>query len=125
MYQNLLFLRCGEKFLDLKELCKHIQMDHNKFGNKDLKYPKNEECHICGNKFTSKNNLNRHMENIHNVRCKKPPSILCPLCNIAVQTISILDKHLTVDHDVELKVENANFDSIEGNYLNFNCCAIK
>lgn len=80
---------------------------------------KNQQCYICDKLFSCKQNLNRHMKIQHMVESNKSPSVLCPLCEKTFNTILILDKHITESHNIQLKVEEKVFDSIQGMVLIF------
>lgn len=57
------------------------------------------------------------MQNIHNVERKIIPTVKCPLCDVTVQTVVILEKHLVENHEVKLESGELDFDSIEGDYI--------
>lgn len=111
-----MFPRCKEEFSDLRRLFKHTQEQHLKVNNKNEELDKKFQCDQCDSSFGCKNNFNRHMEQIHQVESKKNPTVICPLCDgdQAFQTVLILEKHLTKQHNVELKEGDLEFDSLQG-----------
>lgn len=97
---------------------KHTRSEHKtvKSVNDEKKQNlKDYQCEFCDKFFTSRQNLNRHVENIHGVEKKAAPTIECFMCNQHWKTMAMLDKHLSESHNIVLKEGEIDFDSIEGN----------
>lgn len=110
-----MFVRCKENFSDLKKLFKHTQSEHKKSAtNKSKTDEKEHQCEFCKKYHANVQNLNRHIEDVHNVEKKSPPTIQCPLCNQPWQKLAMLDKHLLESHGMSLREGELYFDSSEG-----------
>jgi uncharacterized Zn-finger protein len=64
----------------------------------------NLKCYICGEKFTSKENLWKHSKNVH----KSIKDFGCSICAIQSERKSNLEQHLKILH-TKLKILNAAF----------------
>lgn len=78
----------------------------------------NHQCKLCEKSFSFRQNLNRHIQNVHKVEHKKSlPSVKCPLCDFASHTVTVLDDHLVKQHSIQLNAGEIIFDCVEGNYI--------
>lgn len=121
-----LFLRCDEKFSDLKKLFKHkLQSGHkaedvvtssDKERERDER-SQNYECDFCNKNFSCIQNLKRHIQTIHRIENKTQPTIECPLCDEVFHKLLSLEKHLQLNHGIQLNDGDIEFDSIEGEYF--------
>lgn len=79
-------------------------------------------CDDCGEEFTRKFNLARHISRLHSsqkeIHFKRTNSrIICPFCEAVCVTFVFLERHLLIEHGVALKVTKFTFPSEAGKYL--------
>lgn len=96
-------------------------------------YPRSRKflCNDCGEEFTRKYNLGRHISRLHmrnsrglNSRNDRNHSrIICPVCESVCVTFNYLEKHLQSEHNVELNVTKIKLPSEEGLYIS--CISFK
>lgn len=70
--------------------------------------------------FSTKGNMNKHLQKAHGVDNRNSSrSVKCPLCEKDYKTISNICEHILKEHNIQLKKETKNFDSIYGIYIIF------
>ena len=87
-------------------------------------YPRSKKflCNDCGEEFSRKYNLGRHISRLHISGSKGITSrhvrhnsrIICPVCENVCVTFNYLEKHLQSEHNVELNVSKMQFPSEDG-----------
>ncbi|KAG5889749.1 hypothetical protein JTB14_018971 [Gonioctena quinquepunctata] len=100
---------CEKTFTIRSNLKRHITHTHSKSTAVQQKYI----CHNCSKCYVNKSNLIRHVSKCSsdNERQKCPRKIECVLCNNYKDIKANLLKHYSLDHDIEISMENFQFTS--------------
>lgn len=92
---------------------RNIQTEHVPTVVKADTNKKNFLFKICSKIFTLKQNLNRHMQTLHQIDSKPPSATNCSLSDSIFLSIVILSEHLVETHQVELE-RDLVFNSVTG-----------
>ena len=89
---------CGKQLAHITNRARHIQLCEKAMKHKVSKVMEMLKCNICENTFTSKNNLKRHMEEVHKHVTNKIHT--CPEidCQYMTDHGAQLMKHITLFH---------------------------
>lgn len=104
---------CGVTFNKKRDLAFHLRNYHKQGG-----YP----CELCLNNFESRHTLQRHQNNMHFRQCKN--------CGLRFASLSLLQKHVQVDHplnDGKMKCSycSKEFHNSLGLRQHFNKCKVQ
>lgn len=108
---------CGKSFLYHCSMKRHIRKFHSNNSalleppqpKKNLMYP----CDKCNYKFSDKRNLAYHKRRIHgSLQYNHKKFHICPICQSGFKKREMM-KHLTVDHGINLKMEELRFLTFE------------
>ncbi|KAL5236531.1 hypothetical protein ACI65C_003941 [Semiaphis heraclei] len=72
------------------------------------------KCFLCDSIFSNKGNMNKHLQKAHGVDNRSSVRLLkCPLCEQDCTTCSNLCEHISIVHNVAMKKECKDFDSLQ------------
>ena len=107
---------CKKSFANKYTLLKHQRSKHNVFQRRrDNVYI----CSECHEHFSRKQDLLRHINNVHLKKMRKQRSgrLLCPLCSSKCKTYQGLRIHVNEEHGIETKTEYHTFKNETGEYM--------
>ena len=71
------------------------------------------ECSVCSKRFTRKNNLDRHLKNVHGIdQIPKEKKHVCSICDTKFTEKRNLDRHLKAQHDTDQKAESSVYPKV-------------